>query len=67
MLELVNQFENGGDLSQIKGIAYKDKDTGQVIADFSAGFGGRLDSLPPPSRGLFDNCSYKKYYLEGVA
>src|SRR5208283_1065549 len=28
MLELVNRFENGGVLSQIKGIAYKDKDTG---------------------------------------
>jgi anaerobic magnesium-protoporphyrin IX monomethyl ester cyclase len=62
MLELVNQFENGGDLSQIKGIAYKDKGTGQVKRTTPRGLVDDLDKLPPPSRDLFDNYSYKKYF-----
>ena len=62
MLELVNQLENGGDFSQIKGIAYKDKDTGQVKRTSPRGLVDDLDRLPPPSRDLFDNYSYKKYY-----
>ena len=62
MLELVNRFENGGDLSQIKGIAYKDKDTGQVKRTPPRGLFDDLDRLPPPSRELFDNYSYKKHY-----
>ncbi len=62
MLELINQFVNGGDLSQIKGIAYKDKATGQVKLTSPRGLVDDLDRLPPPSRDLFDNYSYKKYY-----
>jgi len=62
MLELVNQFENGGDLSQIKGIAYRDKGTGQIRRTSPRGLVDDLDRLPPPSRDLFDNYSYKKYY-----
>jgi anaerobic magnesium-protoporphyrin IX monomethyl ester cyclase len=62
MLELVNQFENDGDFSEIKGIAYKDKDTGQVIRTSPRGLVVELDMLPPPSRSLFENYSYKKYY-----
>jgi anaerobic magnesium-protoporphyrin IX monomethyl ester cyclase len=64
MLEIVNQFVNGGDLAQIKGIAYKDKDTGQVKWTSPRGLVEDLDRLPPPSRELFDNYSYKKYYSE---
>ena len=62
MLELVNQIENRGVLSQIKGIAYKDKDTGQIKRTAPRGLIEDLDELPPPSRDLFDNYSYKKYY-----
>jgi anaerobic magnesium-protoporphyrin IX monomethyl ester cyclase len=62
MLELVNQFEKGGDFSKIKGIAYIDNDTGQVIRTSPRGLVVDIDVLPPPSRGLFDNYSYKKYY-----
>ena len=62
MLEIVKQFENGGDLSQIRGIAYKDKDTGQVKRTSPRGLVEDLDNLPPPSRDLFDNYSYEKYY-----
>ncbi len=49
-------------LSQIKGIAYRDKDTGQVKRTSPRGLVDDLDRLPPPSRDLFDNYSYKKYY-----
>ncbi|MGA3290890.1 MAG: radical SAM protein [Candidatus Bathyarchaeia archaeon] len=62
MLELVNQFVNGGDFSQIKGIVYKDKDTSQVKRTSPRGFVHDLDRLPPPARDLFDNYSYKKYF-----
>ena len=62
MLELIQQFENGSDFSQIKGIAYRDKDTGQVKRTSPRGLVNDLDELPPPSRYLFDNYSYKKYY-----
>jgi anaerobic magnesium-protoporphyrin IX monomethyl ester cyclase len=62
MLELVNQFEKGGDLSQIKGIAYRDKGTNQIKRTFPRGSVEDLDKLPPPSRELFDNYSYMKYY-----
>ena len=63
MLEIVDQFANGGDLSQIKGIAYKDKATGQVKRTSPRELVDDLDTLPPPSRDLFDNYSYKKYYF----
>ena len=62
MLELVNQFENNGVLSQVRGIAYRDKDTGQVKKTSPRGLVDNLDILPPPSRDLFDNYSYKKYF-----
>jgi anaerobic magnesium-protoporphyrin IX monomethyl ester cyclase len=62
MLELVGQLENGGDLSQINGIAYKDKETGQIKRTPSRTLVDDLDMLPPPSRNLFDENSYKNYY-----
>ena len=62
MLELVTQFENGGSLSQIKGIAFRDKESGQVKQTSPRGLVDDLDKLPPPSRDLFDNNAYKEYY-----
>lgn len=62
ILELVTQFENGGSLSKIKGIIYRDKRTGQVKQTPPRGLIDDLDKLPPPSRDLFDNYAYKKYY-----
>jgi anaerobic magnesium-protoporphyrin IX monomethyl ester cyclase len=62
MLELVNQFENHGTLYQVKGIAYRDKDTGQIKRTSPRDLVDDLDRLPPPSRDLFENYSYKKYY-----
>jgi len=62
MLELVKHLENGGDLSQIEGIAYRDKDTGQIRQTAPRILIEDLDKLPSPSRDLFDNYSYKQYY-----
>jgi anaerobic magnesium-protoporphyrin IX monomethyl ester cyclase len=49
-------------LSQIRGIAFKDKDMGQVKWTPSRGLMDDIDRLPPPSRELFENYSYKMYY-----
>jgi anaerobic magnesium-protoporphyrin IX monomethyl ester cyclase len=62
MLEIASQFKNGGSLSQIRGIAFKDKDMGQVKWTPSRGLMDDIDRLPPPSRELFENYSYKRYY-----
>jgi anaerobic magnesium-protoporphyrin IX monomethyl ester cyclase len=62
MLEIANQFKNGGILSQIKGVAFKDKDSGEIKLNPSRGLMEDIDKLPPPSRDLFENCSYQNYY-----
>jgi len=62
MLKIANQFKKGGTFSQIKGVAYKDKKTGQVKLTSSRGLMDDIDELPPPSRALFENFSYQKYY-----
>jgi len=62
MLEIVNQFKMGGDFSQVKGIVYREKDTGQIKKTPTRGLNRDLNTFPNPSRELFDNNSYKKYY-----
>ncbi len=62
MLEIVTLFESGRPLSEIKGIIYKDESTGQVKRTSPRGLVDNLDVLPPPSRDLFDNEAYKRYY-----
>ena len=62
MLELVNQFIKDGDLSQVKGIAYREKSTGQIKRTPQRGLNGDLNTFPSPSRELFDNDAYKEYY-----
>lgn len=62
MVELVNQFMNGGDLSQVRGIAFRERTTGKLKRTPLRDLIEDLDSLPHPSRGLFDNDTYKKYY-----
>jgi anaerobic magnesium-protoporphyrin IX monomethyl ester cyclase len=64
MLELVNQFMNGGDFSQVKGIAYREKVTGQIKRTPPRGLNSNLNSFPRPSRELFDNDSYKRFYFK---
>lgn len=62
MLEVVNQFINGGDLSQVKGIVYREKNTGEIKKTSPRALAKNLDAFPSPSRELFDNDAYKKYY-----
>jgi radical SAM superfamily enzyme YgiQ (UPF0313 family) len=62
MLELVNQFENGGDFSRINGIVFREKDNGRIKRNPPRELNRDLNTFPNPSRELFDNDSYKKYY-----
>jgi len=62
MLELVRYTEDGGQLIDVKGIAYAEKDTGKAIRTPPRDFIKDLDSIPIPPRELFDNNAYKSYY-----
>ena len=62
MSEIVNQFKMGGDFSQVKGIVYREKDTGQIKKTPPRDLNRDLNTFPNPSRELFDNNAYKKYY-----
>src|SRR3972149_6444068 len=61
MVELAEKFETSKEYSAVKGIAYKQE--GEVKFSEPRGFVENLDELPFPSRELFDNESYKQYYL----
>jgi anaerobic magnesium-protoporphyrin IX monomethyl ester cyclase len=60
MLELVREVEKGGDLSRVRGIAYREKDTMKLTPPRD--FIQNLDSIPFPTRELFDNQAYKNHY-----
>ena len=62
MLELVNQFLSGGDLSGIDGIAYREKNSGEIKLTPPRALSADLNSFPNPSRELFDNDAYKNFY-----
>ncbi len=62
MLDIVNQFKVGGDFSQVKGIVYREKDTGQIKKTTPRSLNKDLNAFPNPSRELFDNNAYKEYY-----
>lgn len=62
VLELVNQFVNGGDFSVVKGIVYREKSSGKIKRTSHRGLSADLNSFPNPSRELFDNEAYKKFY-----
>lgn len=63
MLEIVLQFEKTCDYSKVNGIAYRDKATGQIKRTPKRKVVDDLDSIPSPSRDLFDNSGYKEYYF----
>jgi anaerobic magnesium-protoporphyrin IX monomethyl ester cyclase len=62
LFELVTRFMNGDDFSQVNGIIYREKDTGQIKRTPPRDLNTDLDVFPNPSRELFDNDSYKNYY-----
>jgi len=61
MLDLVNVAENDVDLSKVRGITYRDN-MGQVKCAPKRNLIADLDTLPFPSREMFDNQSYKDFY-----
>jgi anaerobic magnesium-protoporphyrin IX monomethyl ester cyclase len=62
MVELVDSFEKEAGFSSVKGIAYKEGS--EVRFTSPRGFVDDLDYLPFPSRELFDNEAYKRYYAK---
>jgi anaerobic magnesium-protoporphyrin IX monomethyl ester cyclase len=60
IVELVDCVDRNLDLSLVKGIAYKKN--GHVRFTSPRDFIQDLDALPFPSRQLFDNGAYKRYY-----
>jgi anaerobic magnesium-protoporphyrin IX monomethyl ester cyclase len=62
MVDLADCVEKGTDLSGVKGIAYKEGS--KVRFNSPRGFVKNLDCLPFPSRELFDNKAYKRYYAK---
>jgi anaerobic magnesium-protoporphyrin IX monomethyl ester cyclase len=62
MLQIAVEVEKKGDLSKIRGIVYKEKDTSQIRSTAAQEEVEDLDSLPFPFRELFDNSAYKNYY-----
>jgi anaerobic magnesium-protoporphyrin IX monomethyl ester cyclase len=62
MLELVRAVEDGAGLASVPGIAFREK--GEVRLTPRRGFIEDLDSVPFPSREMFDNSGYRDYYLK---
>lgn len=61
-LELVQEIEQGGNLSRVKGIAYKENGNGKVNITNARKFINDLDSVPFPARELFEHQAYKDYF-----
>ncbi|HVP16702.1 MAG TPA: radical SAM protein [candidate division Zixibacteria bacterium] len=62
MLELVQAVQEGTGFAGVSGIAFKEK--GEVIFTTPRSFIEDLDSVPFPSREMFDNDAYKLYYMK---
>ena len=62
IVELVDCVARGAGFSEVKGIVFKDG--GRVARTEARGFIEDLDGLAFPSRELFDNEAYKRYYLD---
>jgi anaerobic magnesium-protoporphyrin IX monomethyl ester cyclase len=62
MLELTDYVAGGKELSGVKGLVYKEGD--HIIKTAPREFIEELNSLPFPTRDLFDNKAYKKYYKD---
>jgi anaerobic magnesium-protoporphyrin IX monomethyl ester cyclase len=62
IVELAYAMQNKLDLSKIHGVIYKHNS--EIRFNLARNFVKDLDSLPFPSRELFDNSSYKRYYAK---
>ena len=62
MVELANCLAQGAGFSGVRGLVYKDKE--RIVRTDPRGFIEDLDSVAFPSRELFDNEAYKKYYRD---
>jgi anaerobic magnesium-protoporphyrin IX monomethyl ester cyclase len=62
MLELTDYVAGVKELSGVKGLVYKEGD--HIIKTAPREFIEELNSLPFPTRDLFDNEAYKKYYQD---
>lgn len=62
MLELVRAVQNHTSLAKVNGITFKN--SGQVRFTGARGFIRDLDTVPFPSREMFDNQAYKRYYAK---
>jgi radical SAM superfamily enzyme YgiQ (UPF0313 family) len=61
MFELVRCFQNNYNLSAVDGIAFREKNTGKIIATKPREFIKNLDILPFPARELFPIEKYKTH------
>jgi anaerobic magnesium-protoporphyrin IX monomethyl ester cyclase len=62
IVQLANCLEKEPQLSEVAGIAYKKQ--GKIKINHPRNYVRNLDNLSFPSRELFDNKSYKDYYLK---
>jgi anaerobic magnesium-protoporphyrin IX monomethyl ester cyclase len=62
MPELADRVANGISLSDVRGLVYRDGK--RIVNTGPRGFIENLDDLAFPTRELFDNEAYKKYYLD---
>jgi anaerobic magnesium-protoporphyrin IX monomethyl ester cyclase len=62
MVELVDCVSRGIGFSGVKGLVFRHE--GHIVHTGSREFIGDLDDLAFPSRELFDNEAYKRYYLD---
>jgi anaerobic magnesium-protoporphyrin IX monomethyl ester cyclase len=62
MVELANCVSRGIPLSGVRGLVFRDG--GRIAQTEPRSFTRDLDSLAYPSRELFDNEAYKKYYMD---
>lgn len=62
MLQIAIEAQGQSNLSKIKGIIYKEKSTGQTRSTPAREEVEDLDSVPFPSRELFDNSRYQNYF-----
>ena len=62
MIELVDCVSRGIGFSGVKGVVFRDEE--HIVYTGPREFIGDLDNLAFPSRELFDNEAYKRYYLD---